>query len=132
MRFELFRRLNAGAIALTGQEIRSCIYQGQFNTLIAELAENIRYRNILKLKKNERENGTAEEVVLKFFAYLDNQDKFDGHVTEFLNDYMKQRSKEIDVAGYRDIFEETVNFLADILDDQPFLRRGTDGHPSTS
>ena len=89
VRFELFRRLNAGAIALTGQEIRSCIYQGPLNDLISDLTEDPNYKKILKLKSSDRENGTAEEVVLKFFAYLESQEDFSGGVTDFLNNYMK-------------------------------------------
>lgn len=129
VRFELFRRLNAGAIALTGQEIRSCIYQGPFNILISDLAENARYKGILKLKKSDMENGTAEEVVLKFFAYMDHQDQFSGRVTQFLNEYMKQRYKDPDVADYREIFDKTVTFLADTLEGKPFLRSGTGWTP---
>src|SRR5262249_12548357 len=104
VRFELFRRLNAGAIALTGQEIRSCIYQGPFNDLIEELSSNAAYRRLLKLKKGDADNGTPEEIVLKFFAYLDDQELFVERVTEFLNQYMQKHAKETDLIRYREIF----------------------------
>ena len=34
VRYELFRRLNAGAIALTAQEVRAAVYRGAFNTAL--------------------------------------------------------------------------------------------------
>jgi hypothetical protein len=125
VRFELFRRLNAGAIALTGQEIRACIYQGPFNDLITDLAWSADYKTILKLKGNDRDNGTAEEVVLKFFAYLEDRENFDGRVTEFLNKYMQTHVRETDLTRYRTLFEGTVKFLVEVLDGKPLLRSGT-------
>lgn len=125
VRFELFRRLNAGAIALTGQEIRACIYQGSFSDLISDLASHENYEKLLKLKSSDRENGTAEEVVLKFFAYLEDREAFDGRVTEFLNNYMKNHARETDIARYRSSFVDVVTFLSDALKGKPFLRSGT-------
>jgi hypothetical protein len=129
VRFELFRRLNAGAIALTGQEIRSCIYQGPFNDLVESLSLDASYRSLLKLKKGDADNGTPEEVVLKFFAYLDDQELFGERVTEFLNQYMQKHAKETDLEPYRTIFIDTVTFLSRVLDGRPFLRRGTSVTP---
>ena len=53
VRFELFRRLNTGAVALTPQEIRSCVFQGSFNNLIEELSEVSAYQALLKLQPRE-------------------------------------------------------------------------------
>jgi hypothetical protein len=129
VRFELFRRLNAGAIALTGQEIRSCIYQGPFNDMIEELVNDKNYRKLIKLRKNDTENGTAEEIVLKFFAYLNDRESFVERVTDFLNQYMQKHVKETNLDEYRAIFLQTVEFLAGVLAGRPFVRRGTSVTP---
>lgn len=128
VRFELFRRLNAGAIALTPQEIRACIFQGSFNVLLSDLAEYQPYRMLLKLQKKDTSNGTAEEVVLKFFAYLDEGQRFDGNVIEFLNSYMKDHQNETDITPYRELFTKVADYLASI-NPGPILRRRTNWTP---
>ena len=98
VRFELFRRLNAGAIALTPQEVRGVLYRGPFNAALEELSEYPSFRSLIKLKRPDKDNGTYGELALKFFAYLDWQEKFTGAVTDFLNDYMDSRKDDTDVA----------------------------------
>ncbi|MFF5299070.1 DUF262 domain-containing protein [Streptomyces sp. NPDC013161] len=121
VRFELFRRLNAGAVALTPQEIRSCIFRGPFHELLEDLSQNVKFKSLLKLQRLNQTNGTPEELVLKFFAYLDRSAEFDGKVTNFLNSYMRDRASDSDLAADREIFEESVNFLHSIIPG-PFLR----------
>lgn len=122
VRYELFRRLNAGAIALTAQEIRSCIFRGPFHQLLEELAGDSNFTKLIKLQKLNQHNGTMEEVVLKFFAYLDKAEQFDGRVAEFLNAYMRARSQDTDLSADRQIFEQVMTHLASIVDG-PFLRQ---------
>ncbi|MEV0956698.1 DUF262 domain-containing protein [Streptomyces sp. NPDC049951] len=121
VRFELFRRLNAGAVALTSQEIRSCIFRGPFHELLEELSQNSEFKSLLKLQKLNQTNGTPEELVLKFFAYLDRSTEFDGKVSNFLNNYMRDRASDSDLAADREIFEKSVSFLSSI-NSGPFLR----------
>lgn len=128
VRFELFRRLNAGAVALTAQEIRSCVFRGTFNTLIEELTANETYQSLLKLQKNDQNDGTAEEIVLKFFAYLEGMDDFDGKVTNFLNSYMKRRVDDTDLESDRSLFLKTVSFLSTAIGG-PFKRPGVSTTP---
>jgi Protein of unknown function DUF262 len=128
IRFELFRRLNQGAIALTPQEIRACIFQGSLNTLLEDLSGNVHYKQLLKLKSGDEVNGTAEEVILKFFAYLDRAETFDGRVTEFLNSYMRDHQNDTDLEPFRSLFVRVTEFLAGNLDG-PFLRARTNTTP---
>ena len=125
VRFELFRRLNVGAVALTAQEIRSCVYRGPFNALLAELVKVDDFRRVVKLQKQNQHNATLEEVILKFFAYLDNADRYDGRVTQFLNEYMRERALDTDLEPDRELFVEVVGHLVGATDGKPFLRSKT-------
>ena len=40
LKYEIFSRLNQGAISLKPQELRNCIYRGSYNQMLEELAEN--------------------------------------------------------------------------------------------
>ena len=121
VRYELFRRLNAGAVALTPQEIRSCIFRGPFNDLIEELAEYRPYRSLVKLEQANQNNGTKEEIILKFFAYLERAEGFNGRVAEFLNSYMRDRMNDSHLDSDRKLFKETVDHIISVTQG-PFLR----------
>ncbi|GAA1388908.1 DUF262 domain-containing protein [Catellatospora chokoriensis] len=125
IRFELFRRLNAGAVELTAQEVRACIFQGTFNTLLGDLAESAEFSRLLKLQSIDQRNGTAAEVALKFFAYLDAGDSFDGKVTTFLNKYMKANLNPSDLEEKRQLFMKVISFLDGLFGGEPFLRENT-------
>ncbi|MBN9158496.1 DUF262 domain-containing protein [Microbacterium sp.] len=129
VRFELFRRLNAGAIALTPQEVRAAVYRGPFNSMLESLSAYPPFRSLTKLKKPDQSNGTYTELVLKFFAYLDWQDRFTGAVTTFLNDYMEHRQE---APGGEDeaatLFKTVCDSLADVTDG-PIIRPGVGWTP---
>lgn len=92
VRFDLFERLNTGGVSLTNQEIRNCIFRGDFNDQLKTIAKSREFTSVVKLKESDRINGTAEEYVLRFFAYLDARNEFEHSVKDFLNDYMKDHA----------------------------------------
>jgi hypothetical protein len=89
---------------------------------LRELGENERFRSLVKLQKARQNDGTREEIVLKFFAYLNDRDGFDGAVTKFLNEYMDRNAKSFDVRAGRELFLRVVEELAQITDSKPVLR----------
>jgi len=122
-RFDTFERLNRGAVALTPQEVRACIYEGPFNDLIRELAQVDAFVKLVKLQTQNEVNATREELVLKFFAYRHGREDFKGAVKDFLNDWMKAH-RSVDVAPYRDEFLAVIEALYDVVGG-PFLRSNT-------
>lgn len=88
VRFDLFERLNTGGVKLSDQEIRSCIFRGQFNDFIKSLAQFDCFIKVTKKSRNEENAGAMEELVLRFFAYLNYRDFFVHNVRDFLNEYM--------------------------------------------
>jgi hypothetical protein len=125
VRFDLFERLNTGGVSLTAQEVRACIIRGTFNDLLRELADIAAFRSLLKLQESRREDGTREELVLKFFAYLNDRKKYRGAVRDFLTDYMESASEAFDYErGGRSLFVEVVTKLQEFCHGQPFVRPG--------
>jgi hypothetical protein len=93
VRFDLFERLNTGGIILTQQEIRACVYGGKFSDKLDELSKIDDFKIVTKLTDRQKLDGTSEECVLRFFAFLDRYMEFDHSVKEFLNGYMKDATK---------------------------------------
>ncbi|MFM9259916.1 DUF262 domain-containing protein [Rhodococcus sp. 5A-K4] len=132
VRFDLFERLNAGAISLTPQEVRACIYRGEFNTFIERLGESSDFTSLLKLDSAAEKDGTPTEEVLKYFAYKNSQSTFSGKVKEFLNKYMDTAMKSFDYEKEEDVFTQATSFLVTATGGRPFLRSGANITPTVA
>ncbi len=128
IRFQLFERLNRGALALSAQEVRTVVYRGPLIDLIKELAEESGFRNLVKLESRAEEDGTRDELVLKFFTYLDWYDRYDGRVTDFLNEYAEANREAGDIQERRDLFQAVVAGVS-LAAGAPFLRKGYHSTP---
>lgn len=115
VRFDLFERLNKGGIALTDQEIRDCVYKGRFSDILSNLAKDANFNAVVHLTAKQETDGTREECVLRFFAYLNKYKTFVHSVKDFLNDYMKEASASFDYGEGERIFKTTFKQLAAAL-----------------
>lgn len=112
VRYDLFERLNTGGVTLHPQEIRNCIFIGEFNDFLKECAKDVDFKAVVKLPENAEKSGSLEELALRFFAYLQNADKFDHGVESFLNDYMEGKTRTFkDRVALGKIFKKTFKFL---------------------
>lgn len=130
LKFEVFERLNTGSSKLTDQEVRNCIYHGNFNDLIKKLAINEHFLELISLPEKNRNNMKAEELVLRFFAYRDLDDGTDypGGYTEYLNNYMEyNRSLPASrIEELRNLFNDTVEMVYSTLGARVAFRRPID------
>ncbi len=111
--FTIFHRLNAGGIKLNNQEIRNSIYRGSLNDLLRDLDKNPLWRTLNRMQAGENYRFVKQELILRFFAFLDNRSKYSGQVARFLNDYMYD-NKDADnkfIDGKRQLFVRTVTAL---------------------
>lgn len=116
LRYDLFERLNTGGVTLHPQEIRNCVYVGEFNDFVKKCVENENFKAVVKLTKTAEKTGNLEELVLKFFAYYENRNKFVHGVKDFLNEYMEEKTKHFkNKIELLEIFERTFEFLKNNL-----------------
>lgn len=116
VRYDLFERLNTGGVTLHEQEIRNCVFIGEFNDFIKELSEDEDFRAVVKMTANAERSGSYEELVLRFFAYFDDSDLFVHSVKGFLNDYMEKKTKSFkNKISYRKLFNNTFKGLKENL-----------------
>lgn len=119
LKFEVFERLNSGSASLTDQEIRNCIYRGNFNRLVKELAKNEKFQEMISLPEAAQRNMKDAELVLRFFAYRDltSETQYSDNYTEYLNSYMDE-NREISGQKYeelRELFQETIDLVHSTL-----------------
>lgn len=117
VRFDLFERLNTGGIVLHEQEIRNCVFQGRFNDLVKDCAEDKRLTAAFK-RSDRSTRGNLEEQVLKFFAYYEDREDFVHSVKGFLNDFMEEKTKKFNNENkLRNIFNQTLKVISEELPD---------------
>jgi hypothetical protein len=114
VRRDIFERINTGSDVLRDMEVRRGIVPGPFLTLIEECAANPLFRELAPLSPASEKRREREELVLRFFAYLDNYEGFEKRVREFLDDYLKATQGNFDrqkSAIFKDTFLIMLEFV---------------------
>ncbi|TYB35613.1 DUF262 domain-containing protein [Micromonospora sp. AP08] len=111
VRFDLFERINTGGIKLTAQEVRECVSRGPFIDLLEELASRDYFKAVVRLSDSNQNDGTREEFVLRFFAYLENYQNFEHAVKEFLDEFTIAATEKPSLLRRTKIFDRTFKFL---------------------
>jgi len=88
MKFEIFERLNTGAVILNAQELRNSLYRGAFNALLRDLVKGEKYRAAIGTSA-PRKRMVDEEFALRFFALSSDLATYRPPLKKFLNDYMR-------------------------------------------
>ena len=124
VKFEIFERLNVGAVKLNDQELRNCIYRGRYNDLIKELAEDKDFLFLLGLKEPHK-RMYDRELVLHFLAFY-NQTylKYKPPMKQFLNREMENNRNisEEKIKELRRVFKETASMVKSVFGDKAFRR----------
>jgi hypothetical protein len=115
VRYDLFERLNTGGVALSPQEIRDCVYRGDFADKLEQWASEPTFKSAVRLTPLQQRDATAEECVLRFFAYLNRYEQFEHSVIDFLNQYMESASKNFDYQKGNAIFLKTFKEIARVF-----------------
>ncbi len=98
--FTIFHRLNSGGVRLTNQEIRNCIYSGEFNTEIKNFDHVDQHWKVVKKRVwGSMDRFRSVEVLLRVLAFGDKRDAYDGNLAKFLNTYMHQMTEHPGVPG---------------------------------
>lgn len=117
-KFDIFERLNRGAIQLKEQELRNCVFRGSYNQLINELADDKRVKEMFV---NENKRMIYQEYILRFFA-LDNFYSFKGNMKRCLNDYMSLHQNDNDnlIKNDKARFTGTLSIVSEVLGKEAF------------
>lgn len=109
---DIFNRINTSSESLTDSEIRKGAYAGNFYTMILELKDHELFKAVCPVSDNKELRGEYEELILRFFAYIDKYQEFRHDVANFLNDYLDEMNgQEFDKDLYLKSFNEMVNFI---------------------
>jgi hypothetical protein len=120
IKYDVFRRLNQGAVSLTHQELRNCLYRGKLIDIAKELvASNRDFLDILGLEKPD-DRFVDVEFVLRFFALHDSLipdepgkyrvNSYTNSFGQFINNYLSlhQNPSRDEIVAHTRLFNDTI------------------------
>jgi len=124
VKFEVFKRLNLGAMQLNDQELRNCVMRGTYNDLLKELTSN---KHMLKIMGLDEPHYRMKdrELILRFFAMWRNTHlKYKGPMKQFLNHEMEDHRNlsKSDASKMRIVFEKSIDMAFAVFGYQAFRR----------
>ena len=112
----IFERLNTGGVKLSPQEIRNCIYHGEFQKVIEQLSNEDSFKNYFAIDSKRKKD---QEIVLRLFSLSKNYADYSGNMKEFLNGFMDSHKSED--ATFLDkelkIFKETLIIITKLKEE---------------
>jgi hypothetical protein len=132
LRFEIFERLNSGAVPLNYQELRNCIYRGSYNDMLIALSSDPDFMNLMGLKAPEARMHDVE-YVLRFAAFFHaTYLKYKPSMASFLNEDMKkyQKISKEESEKLRKAFKNSVTLIRSMLGANAFRRYYRGGEES--
>lgn len=113
IKFNVFERLNTGAVQLNAQELRNCIYRGSYNDLLIKLSENPLFQELLGFAEPDRRMKDVE-LVLRFFAFYNrNYENYKKPMKRFLDKEMEthQNLPESEARRLERVFIQTLELV---------------------
>ena len=121
IRFDVFERLNQGAVRLTPQELRNSNYRGDLNKIVKELCRNKQFQKVRRVEDVDARMGDAE-MVLRFFAFHFDAKAYRGFFAPFLDKYLegKMIMSQASKLAHEKIFLETIDKVDAIFGQNAF------------
>lgn len=123
--YHIFERLNTGGTPLKPQEIRNCVFRGEFNKMLKKANKNINWRKILGKSYLDKHQKDVE-LLLRIFSLVGAGDKYEKPMKEFLNKAMiKHDSADTKkVRIFFEVFDDVTKTVVNFLGEKPFHLRG--------
>jgi hypothetical protein len=123
--YHIFERLNTGGTPLKPQEIRNCVFRGDFNKLLKQANNDENWRKILGkpyLDKHQKDI----ELLLRIFSLVGAGEKYEKPMKEFLKKTMvKHDAGDTKKARlFFDVFSDVTVKVVRFLGEKPFHLRG--------
>jgi hypothetical protein len=100
VKFDVFERLNSGAVALTRQELRHGLYYGPLLKRASEVAAELHLDRHLGVRKDKRMK--AEELVVRYWALSKNLAAYEKPLATFISTFTDEQ-RNIDPTGLENL-----------------------------
>lgn len=129
IRKEMFSRINTSSVNLTEMEIRRGAFEGKFMDFISECANNGTFHILCPISDQRKDKRESEEMILRFFAYTENYQKFVHSVKDFIDEYVQEKNdKGFNEIEMSEAFEDMLDFVGKFF---PYGFKKSPNHMST-
>jgi len=111
IRQDLFNRINTSGVKATDSEIRRGSYPGKLTSFIEECCQNESFIKLCPVSKSKSSRHERFELVLRFFAYLNNYQSFIHNVNTFLDEFLSANLNNFDESNYNKEFIAMLSFV---------------------
>lgn len=111
VRQDLFNRINTTGIKASDSEVRRGSYPGKFTKFIEKCCKNSKFIKLCPLPESKTNRHERFELVLRFFAYLNNYKGFVHSVNTFLDNYLIQNLNKFDEKSFDKEFNDMLDFV---------------------
>lgn len=111
IRKEIFNRINTTGRPAKPSEIRRGSYAGPFMEFLKECTKNPIFIKVCPVSEISKKRYEDLELVLRFFAFLNNYKNFTHRVDEFLDQYVEDNQNKFDAETFRSEFVRMVTFV---------------------
>ena len=111
IRKEIFNRINTTGIRANPSEIRRGSHAGPFMDFLKECTKNSTFIRVCPVSETSKKRYDDLELVLRFFAFLNNYKNFNHRVDEFLDSYVESVKDSFDQKKFKMEFENMLAFV---------------------
>lgn len=111
VRQDLFNRINTSGVKATDSEVRRGSYPGRLTSFIEECVKNRDFISLCPVSSTKDLRQERFELVLRFFAYLNNYKAFVHDVNSFLDEFLISNLETFDMDRYKMEFERMLAFV---------------------
>jgi hypothetical protein len=130
IKFDVFERLNTGAVQLNPQELRHGLYHGALMDKLDEWGEYERWQELSGIKSDKRMRGA--ELVLRFLALAFRLDEYEKPLATFLNKFAQANRNPVDPEELERAFRTSVDGVHGLLGNRAFRLLDQDGNPDAN
>ncbi len=123
--YQIFERINTSGRSLTPQEIRNCVYQGTFNSMLFELNENETWRKLFGTVDSDSRMRDIEYILRFFVMKTDevlNSDANQISLKKSLNTFMDDHKNDSvdDLEKFKTEFLSTIQLVNSSIGENAF------------
>jgi hypothetical protein len=120
VKFDVFERLNTGAVKLSAQELRHGLYHGRFMKWVDKTAKQKTWHELIHAKSNKRMK--AEEFLVRFLALYYEFDNYQKPLAGFLNSFSERYrdASDAQLESFENIFQRAAKGVATLFGDLAF------------
>lgn len=137
LKFDLFARINQGAVKLNEQELRNCLYHGSLTDAVIEMGKNEKIQIILENFKAIRNRQLHLEIIERFFTIdeiinknWDIEEKsYSGRMKDSINGFMKknQNADNEKINEFKDKFFKAIENVYLVFGEEAFKLYNEEG-----